>query len=120
MPRHSSLRWFLTLACGGLTLGLTPAADAPSNVVATLKGHTEAVYAIAISPDGKQVATGSFDKTVRLWDTAGKELKTLGGASGHQNLVLTVAYGPSGTVLASGSQDNTAKIWELAGGAPIQ
>jgi WD40 repeat protein len=81
----------------------------PPGVVALLKGHTEAVYATAFSPDGKTVLTGSFDKTLKLWDAAtGKELKTL---EGHQNLVLCAAFSPDGQTIASGGADNTAKLW---------
>jgi WD40 repeat protein len=85
----------------------------PDSVVATLKGHTEIVYAVAFSPDGTHVLTGSFDKTLKLWETAtGKEIKTFGGPSGHQNLILSVAFSPDGQLLASGAADNTAKLWD--------
>jgi WD40 repeat protein len=83
-------------------------------LVTVLKGHTEAVYAIAFTPDGKQVLTGSFDKTIKLWDAVtGKEIKTFGGAAGHQDLVLGVAISPDGHRFASVSSDKTAKVWEL-------
>jgi WD40 repeat protein len=88
----------------------------PARVVTTLKGHTEAVYTIAFSPDGKLVLTGSFDKTLKLWETAtGKELKTFGGQAGHQNLVLSAAFSPDGRMFASGAADNTAKLWTTPG-----
>lgn len=79
-----------------------------------LKGHTDPVYAVAVSPDGKTFATGSFDKTVKLWTAAdGKEVRTLGGASGHTNLVLAVAFHPKEPVLASASSDNTVRFWDI-------
>jgi WD40 repeat protein len=103
--------------CGLLLTTTATAADDPAlpdSVVATLKGHTEIVYAVAFSPDGKSVLTGSFDKTLKLWETAtGKEIKTFGGPAGHQNLVLSVAFSSDGRTLASGAADNTAKLWDI-------
>src|SRR6266852_1347289 len=91
----------------------------PSGVVATLKGHTEIVYGIAFSPDGRHVLTGSFDKTLKLWEMAtGKEVRTLGGQAGHQQNILSVAFSPDGQYLASGSQDNTVKLWDNPFGGP--
>ena len=60
-----------------------PTAPRPPPGPVVLKGHTEAVYAIAFTPDGKYVVTGSFDKTLKVWDAAtGKEFKTLRRAAG--------------------------------------
>src|SRR5438034_504157 len=93
----------------------------PAGVAAVLKGHTEPVYAIAFTPDGKYVVTGSFDKTLKLWETAtGKEVKTFGGQAGHQNLVLSLAISPDGQSLASGSSDNTAKVWDIPSSSPLR
>ncbi len=87
---------------------------APPNVIATLKGHAEAVYSITFSPDDKYVVTGSFDHTLKLWDAAtGKERKTFSGPNGHKNQVLSVAINSEGTLLASGSSDNSVKIWDF-------
>jgi WD40 repeat protein len=85
----------------GWTTARQPAAPAV-DIVQTLAGHTELVYSIAYSPDGKLIATGSFDKAVKLWDAAtGKEVKTFGGPTGHQNLVLSVTFSPDGRQIAS-------------------
>src|SRR5262245_21652730 len=89
-------------------------ADKPKELIATFQGHQETVYGVALSADGKQLLTASFDKTIKLWDVAsGKEIRTFGGEKGHQNLVLGVTFAPDGQTFASASSDNTAKIWDV-------
>jgi WD40 repeat protein len=67
----------------------------------TLKGHTLALASIAYSPDGKFVATGSYDGTAKVWDTdTGKEVITL---NGHTGTVEAVAFSRDGKTLATGS-----------------
>ena len=74
----------------------------------TLKGHSDSVWAVAISPDGKMLASVSTDKTIKLWNLAtGQELRTL---KGHSDWVNSVAFSPDGKTLASGSSDKTVKL----------
>src|SRR5436190_15300676 len=92
-----------------------------ANVVTTFKGHTDAVYAVAYSPDGKFLVTASFDNTLKLWDArTGKEIKTYGGASGHTKQVISVGFSQDGSMIASGSTDNTLKTWDVPINAPIR
>ena len=79
---------------------------------ATLDGHEGWVAAVAFSPDGTILATGSHDQTIKLWDAAtGRELATLRGHTGN---VYTVAFSPDGSLLASGSLDGTVRLWDMA------
>jgi WD40 repeat protein len=89
--------------------GLSP----PGAEVARLEGHSSAVSALCMLPDGR-LASGSFDNTILLWDLAsGAEAARL---EGHSSAVLALCMLPDGR-LASGSYDNTIRLWDLASGA---
>ncbi len=78
----------------------------------TLSGHTSDVTSVTYSPDGRRIATSSYDMTVKLWETeTGQEVFTLRGHTGGVN---SVAFSPDGQRLATGSIDLTAKIWDVA------
>ena len=83
----------------------------------TLVGHADAVWSVAFSPDGQRLASGSLDRTVKIWDSAtGKELFTL---KGHAGWVTSVAFSPDGQRLASASSDQTVKLWDSATGKEL-
>ncbi|KAH8752251.1 vegetative incompatibility protein HET-E-1 [Diaporthe sp. PMI_573] len=83
--------------------------------VQTLEGHDGRIRSIAISPDGRWLASGSDDKTVKIWDVAtGACKQTL---VGHDDWIQSIAISPDGRWLASGSDDKTVKIWDVATGA---
>jgi RNA polymerase sigma factor (sigma-70 family) len=78
--------------------------------------HANTIWSIAFAPpDGKVIATGSLDNTLRLWDaTTGKELARLGRQNGPKFFaqVISVAFSPDGRSVASGSNDGTIRLWD--------
>ena len=81
-------------------------------------GHTNLVFSVAFSPDGKYALSGSDDKTIKLWDiSTGKEIRTF---KGHTSTVRSVAFSPDGKYFLSGSWDKTIKLWDVSTGREIR
>ena len=77
-------------------------------------GHSSSVDAVTFGPDGRWVATGSFDNSIKIWDTeTGRELRAL---TGHTGPVRVLATSPDGHLLASGSNDHSVRIWDVTAG----
>ncbi|KAG8778107.1 hypothetical protein FRC12_025161 [Ceratobasidium sp. 428] len=88
------------------------------NIARPLAGHTDWVYSVAYSPDGAYIASGSRDRTIRIWGA--RTGKPVGQPlTGHTRDVRSVVYSPDGAYIASGSDDMSIRIWNAHTGEPV-
>ena len=86
--------------------------------IQTLTGHFNSVTALAISPDGRLLASGSADANINIWDLQTGELRQT--LRGHQWSVLSVAFNANGRLLVSSAEDETIKLWDVEAGKSLQ
>ena len=82
-------------------------------------GHSSSVRSVAFAPGGSRIASGSRDKTVRVWDAQKGESEVMAEMR-HSNSVLLVTFSPNGQYIVSGGFDNVVRIWDALTGHPIQ
>ena len=86
--------------------------------MAILTGHQEVVMSVDFSADGSLIASGSSDRTIKLWDTDTRRcMRTI---NAHQDSFVSVAFDARSNLLASGSHDETVKLWNMQTGECLQ
>ena len=83
----------------------------PFECLCTCAGHSDSVNAVAISPDGQTLVSGSHDNTIKLWNLHTGEVRHI--LTEHSSWVYCVAISPDGKTLVSSSGDKTIKLWNL-------
>jgi len=98
------------VATAGLD-GTVALIDTTTGSLRSLRGHDDQILSAVFSADGRQLATGSLDKTARVWDVAsGRLLRVL---EGHTSAVHGVSFSPDGLLLAAGGYDHSVRVWNL-------
>jgi WD40 repeat protein len=92
--------------------------DSSIALPSSFKGHTNRIISVAFSPNGKQIVSGSNDRSIRVWEVeTGDVLFKL--IVDHTDRVLSVAFSPDGTRIVSGSNDLTIRVWDAATGKKV-
>ena len=116
--RPQSVEEFLSLLKRKLSAQETPATFSPYQLINTIEGHSNWVNSVAFSPDGALIASGSRDRSIKIWRV--KDGSLIRELEGHTYSVLSVAFSSDGELLASGSTDRTVGIWRVRDGKLLQ
>ena len=120
LPVESNFIWFLKFSPDGNQIAIATSEaevilwNIYSNELKIFTEHTSDVHCVSFSRDGKYLASGSHDHTIKLWDiTSENSLQTF---EGHSSLVYGVEISPDGKTLVSSSQDKSIKLWDISSG----
>jgi len=106
--------WKDTIAVGLKSGQIITLSAITGGKIAVLSGHTEGVPSLTFSPDGASLVSGSYDKTIKLWDIqTGGVVKTF---QGHTNYVMSVSISPNCTMIASACLNKTIRLWDIQTG----
>lgn len=98
----------------GVTLPSGNRDRSPIKLLRTFTGHQGGIFAVAIAPDGKTIASGGDDRTIKIWNLKGKLLHSI---NAHNERIWKLAFSPDGQLLASASEDGKVKLWKPDGKA---
>lgn len=87
-------------------------------VVLQLRGHTTGIASLAVSPDGKIIASGAHGGSLRIWDARSGELRQTSTA--HAGEIRSLAYSPDGILLVTAGSDRTVRLWDAASGSLLK
>jgi eukaryotic-like serine/threonine-protein kinase len=119
---HHPSRRAVLAGIGGLSLTAAIGStlrwlSGPANLLYVYHGHLDSVTSVSWSPDGNRIASGSYDRTVQVWDAVNGDYAYT--YRGHTKRVTCVAWSPDGTRIASGSDDSTVQVWNALNGEHI-